>query len=32
MDPRGSGFLQIEIAADPEPGLLSYRKKQLPWQ
>jgi hypothetical protein len=32
MDPRGSGFLQIEIAADEEPGFLSYHKKQLPWQ
>jgi hypothetical protein len=32
MDARGSHFLQIEIAADQEPGLLSYCKKQLPWQ
>lgn len=32
MDPRGSGFLQIEIYADLEPGILSYRKKQVPWQ
>ena len=32
IDPRGSGFLQIEIAADQEPGFLSYQKKQLPWQ
>jgi len=32
MDPRRSSFLQIEIAADQDPGILSYRKKQLPWQ
>jgi hypothetical protein len=32
MDPRGSGFLQIEIAADQESGFLTYHKKQLPWQ
>jgi hypothetical protein len=31
MDPRGSRFLQIEIAAQ-EPGTLSYYKKQFPWQ
>ena len=29
IDPRGSGFLQIEIAADLEPGILRYRKNQL---
>ena len=32
MDPRGSKFLQIEIAADQELGMLNYRKKQFPWQ
>jgi hypothetical protein len=32
MDPRGSKFLQIEIAADEELGMLNYRKKQFPWQ
>ena len=31
MDPRGSPFLQIEIAADQQLGTLSYYKKQLPW-
>jgi hypothetical protein len=31
MDPRGSPFLQIEIAADQESGNLTYYKKQLPW-
>ncbi len=31
IDPRGSRFLQIEIAAQ-EPGMLTYYKKQLPWQ
>jgi hypothetical protein len=31
IDPRGSEFLQIEIAGQ-EPGALSYNKKQLPWQ
>ena len=31
MDPRGSPFLQIEIAADQQIGTLSYYKKQLPW-
>jgi hypothetical protein len=31
MDP-GSRFLQIEIAADQEPGTLTYYKKQFPWQ
>jgi hypothetical protein len=28
IDPRGSGFLQIEVAADQE---LTYYKKLLPW-
>jgi hypothetical protein len=32
MDPRGSKFLQIEIAADQELGMLNYRKEQFPWQ
>jgi hypothetical protein len=32
MDPRGSRFLQIEIAAAQEPGTLTYYKRQLPWQ
>ena len=32
MDPRGSSFLQVEIAADQDPDILSYRKTQLPWQ
>jgi hypothetical protein len=32
IDPRGSRFLQIEIAADQELGTLSYCKRQLPWQ
>ena len=31
MDPRGSPFLQIEIAADQQPETLSYYKKHLPW-
>jgi hypothetical protein len=32
MDPRGSRFLQIEIAANEESRTLTYYKKQLPWQ
>jgi hypothetical protein len=32
MDPRGSRFLQIEIAANEESTTLTYYKKQLPWQ
>ena len=31
MDPRGSRFLQVEIAANEELGTLTYYKKQLPW-
>lgn len=32
MDPQGSWLLQIEIAADPNFGIPSYRKKKLPWR
>jgi hypothetical protein len=32
LDPRGTQFLQIVIAADQDHENLSYYKQQLPWQ
>ncbi len=32
MDPRGSNFLQIEIAAGSKSGVPTFHKKQFPWQ